>query len=355
MIGATREKHGETVDIDKGRALEAWNSHDPVRRAPEDGLINETFLVGDPPWGVLQWVNPIFAREIHLDIDAVTRRLEVFGLITPRLLPTASGDLWHEGEDGIWRMLSYVHGRTVHRMGGVESARSAGQMVGEFHRALADFSYRFRARKRVVSHDTPGIMNKLQQTLASCQNHALRDDASRLGEAILRAWGSWVGPLDLPSRICHGDLKISNILFETEADDAICLVDLDTLGPMPLPLEMGDAWRSWCNPAVEDDADGAVFDLDLFAASATSWLSAAPPLSAEEKQGMVPSIERICLELAARFCTDAVANCYFREDRRRFPAVGSHNLIRAQGQFRLAVSARSQRSACESLVSRELA
>ena len=113
---------------------------------------------------------------------------------------------------------------------------------------------------------------------------------------------------------------------------------------------MGDAWRSWCNPAVEDDADGAVFDLDLFTASATAWLSAAPPLCADEKQGLVPSVERICLELAARFCTDAIANNYFREDRQRFPEVGTHNLIRAQGQFRLAVSARSKRSACESLV-----
>ncbi len=118
---------------------------------------------------------------------------------------------------------------------------------------------------------------------------------------------------------------------------------------MPIACEMGDAWRSWCNPAGEDDPDGT-FDLELFTASARAWLAAAPPLSAGELRSLVPGIERICLELAARFCADAVRNTYFREDRETYPQRGHHNLIRARGQLALAVSARQARAECEAVV-----
>ena len=44
------------------------------------------------------------------------------------------------------------------------------------------------------------------------------------------------------------------------------MIDLDTLTHMPLPLEMGDAFRSWCNPRGEDHSR-AEFRLDLFGAA----------------------------------------------------------------------------------------
>ena len=50
----------------------------------------------------------------------------------------------------------------------------------------------------------------------------------------------------------HGDPKISNLMFARDSDRGLCLIDLDTLGPMPIALELGDALRSWCNPAAED-------------------------------------------------------------------------------------------------------
>ena len=33
-------------------------------------------------------------------------------------------------------------------------------------------------------------------------------------EPILRTWEQWSGKLDLPTRTCHGDLKISNLHFK---------------------------------------------------------------------------------------------------------------------------------------------
>ncbi|MEO1084433.1 MAG: hypothetical protein AAFY88_09330, partial [Acidobacteriota bacterium] len=72
-----------------------------------------------------------------------------------------------------------------------------------------------------------------------------------------------------------------------------------------------------------------------------------PSLEPAERGALVPGIERIALELAARFCADAVQNRYFQEDRRRFVQPGSHNLQKARAQLMFARSANLKRSECE--------
>ena len=94
------------------------------------------------------------------------------------------------------------------------------------------------------------------------------------------------------------------------------------------------------------DAATVAFPGDRRAAQAGLRLA----LSLLEKDSLVPGIERICLELAARFCADAVENSYFREDSRRFPQPGAHNLAKAQTQRALAAKAHAQRSACERVI-----
>ncbi len=327
-----------------------WSSHDPVRREPDSGLINQTWIVGEPAWGVLQWVNPIFEPAIHRDIEAFTARLEEMGLATPRLLPTGKGESWAADATGCWRLMTYMPGRTLHRLASVEQAAAAGHLVGRFHAALEGWEYTIQAPRRHI-HDTTFHMAELHGTRAEIQRHPLVEEAGTLGAEILHRWAEWDSEMPRDHRFSHGDLKISNLRFAVNSDTATSLIDLDTLGAMPISCEMGDAWRSWCNPAGEDDPDNVVFNLEFFEASARAWLAAAPSLSDNEKHSLVPGIERICLELAARFCADALRNTYFREDRERYPQCGAHNLQRARGQLSLARSARSMRSECEAIVS----
>ena len=329
-------------------ALAHWDGDDSIRHLP-GGLINRTWIVGDPPWAVLQWVNPIFDPSIHRDIDAVTRRLEQSGLTTPRLLPTAGGDLFERDESGCWRLMTYIPGQTLHRLENTAQAAAAGELVGRFHAALAGWSYHIQTQRRHI-HDTTYHMSELHAVRSQAAGHPLAAPAGELATEILRRWSEWDGEMPRHHWFSHGDLKISNLRFEACGRRAVSLIDLDTLGTMPIACEMGDAWRSWCNPVVEDDPERAVFDLELFAASARAWLAAAPPLEESDRRSLVPGIERICLELAARFCTDALRNTYFREDRERFPQLGGHNLARARGQLALACSAREARAECEAVV-----
>ncbi len=334
--------------MDAEAALARWGNDDPIR-ALADGLINRTWTVGEPPWAVLQWVNPIFDPRIHLDVEAVTARLEVAGLTTPRLVPSTDGDLWTTDPYGCWRLMTYIPGTTLHRLETAEQAAEGGRLVGRFHAALADWDYLLQARQRYV-HDTTFHMAELHAARSEAVGHPLAPEARELAGEILRRGAGWDGEIAHPRRFRHGDLKISNLRFDATAESALCLIDLDTLGTMPIACEMGDAWRSWCNPAGEDDPDATSFDLELFTASARAWLAAAPPLSDSELRSLVPGIERNCLELAARFCADAVRNTYFREDRVAFPQRGRHNLTRARGQLKLAVAARRLRAECEAVV-----
>ena len=80
--------------------LENWNISRVLLPSKHQGLINHTWLVGKPTEGVLQWVNPIFDQNIHLDIEAVTSHLLSKGLHTTSLLPTKSGEGYVTDPDG---------------------------------------------------------------------------------------------------------------------------------------------------------------------------------------------------------------------------------------------------------------
>src|SRR5262249_23698117 len=138
----------------------------------------------------------------------------------------------------------------------------------------------------------------------------------------------------LPTRITHGDLKISNVLFHE--GKARALLDLDTLGRQTLAYELGDALRSWCNPLGED-VENTRFNRDIFTATIRGYASEARDLvSQAEIDSIVPGYQTICVELAARFCVDAFEDRYFGWDPKRFPSRREHNRVRATGQLALA-------------------
>ena len=302
------------------------------------GLINETFAVGDPPQAVLQRLHPVFPGRVCVDIDAVTHHLDAQLFVTPKLIPTVDGALWEDSDQGPWRALSWVPGETVEQVQGPAQAAQAGALVARWHKALAGLKHDF-VFSRPLAHHTPHHMEMLERAVAEHPGHRLAAKVRPLADAVLQAWGQWAGDLDEPTQFAHGDLKISNLRF-TAAGEGLCLLDLDTMGQLPLSVELGDAWRSWCNTATED-APQARFDLSLFHASAQGYLSERA-LPAWQRELLPLGVQRICLELSARFLADALNESYFGWDRNKAPTRGAHNLIRGAGQLSLAQSVQSQ-------------
>lgn len=332
--------------------IDAWDFGCPVRVEPhEGGLINLTWAVRTDG-GVLAYLQrlntAVFGPEVHFDIQAVTSRLRERGLETPVLVPTRTGALWHEVDGAVWRCTTPVGTRTIHRVGDVAEAASAGRLVARFHAALVDLPWEFRSRRAGV-HDTPRHMERLAEVLETHRGHRLYDRVAPIAERVLDAWAAHEGVATLPARVIHGDLKISNVRFR--GPEAVALIDLDTLARGTLDVELGDALRSWCNPATEDAPD-ARFDLDVFEAAMQGYASAAEGTDAAEWESVVPGVERIALELAARFAHDALAEVYFGWDPARFPTRGDHNLARAAAQATLAASVRARRAEAEAALRR---
>lgn len=321
--------------------LAAWRWEGaPTLVADTGGLINQTWRVDvdGATAAVLQRLNTaIFRPEVHHDIDGITAWLDAKGLLTPRLVPTTEGRLWAEGPDGsVWRCLTPVGSRTVHKLATAAEASSAGRLVARFHAATWDLDWHFHSIRPGI-HDTPRHMAALKASLQDRRGHRLYDDVQDLALDVLERWQAWKGPRDLPRRIVHGDLKISNLRYE--GDEAVALIDLDTLQHGTLDAELGDALRSWCNRATEDEP--ARLDLDLLEGALWGYVDGwgdRPGPDPEEWAAIVPGLERICLELAARFARDALEESYFGWDPSRYATRGEHCLIRARGQASLAAA-----------------
>lgn len=332
-------------------ALAAWPrlEREAVLRPITTGLINQTFQVECPEGRfALQRVNPIFGVEVNADIEAVTVHVAARGLPTPRLVRTEAGAAAHEVEGEVWRILTWLDGHCFDTLQTPAMARSAGELLGRFHAALADFDAEFR-HQRLGVHDTPAHLAGLASALESHTGHPDHARIAPLGDAILEAAAA-LPPLPLErERVVHGDPKISNLLFTPEGT-GLALVDLDTVARMPVALELGDALRSWCNPAGEDAVE-VRFDLTTFEAAAEGYLGAAgATLSPEERGSLAVAARTITLELAARFCRDALEDRYFGWNADRYPSRSEHNRVRAQAQLALALDLSARSDAAEAVL-----
>jgi Ser/Thr protein kinase RdoA (MazF antagonist) len=323
------------------------------------GLINDTFLVeGRDGDAVVQRLHPVFSPAVHHDIEAVTARLAERGVATPTLVRADDGALWVErprddGSPGVWRAMTFVReSHTWDKVPSAAVAREAGALVGRFHAALDGLDWAYQGRKG-RAHDTARHLDALARALDEHPAHRLHAEASRVAGELLEAARPLADFTALPARHAHGDLKISNLLFDAR-DRGLCLVDLDTVGRMAWPHEMGDALRSWCNPAGEDH-DDVELDEGLFAAAIEGYAGAGPRLVTDaERALLVDGLATICVELSARFLADALHERYFGWDPARYAARGEHNLVRARGQWALARSVLRRKDALRALTARLL-
>ncbi|MCP4449804.1 MAG: aminoglycoside phosphotransferase family protein [Myxococcales bacterium] len=319
--------------------------------AVSGGLINQTYCIkGDDGHSIaaLQCLHPIFGAEVNTDIEAITDVLAAAGMVTPRLIRTRTGDACVNHGGDIWRSISWVEGRCFSKIPNAALARSAAELVGRFHLALDGLDYDFRFARSGV-HDTDAHFTKLRA--ADDQSFPEASEACALREQIFAQAESLPALPSVPTLICHGDLKISNLLFDANGQ-GLCLIDLDTIGHQTMAYELGDALRSWANLGGEDLPNPRI-DADIVKAVAVGYAAGAQGLgSTEEIASVITGLETICLELAARFCVDFYEDSYFGWDATRFENRRAHNAARAKSQLALCQSVASRRDELQSMWSR---
>lgn len=137
---------------------------------------------------------------------------------------------------------------------------------------------------------------------------------------------------EIPMRITHNDTKFNNILFDN-TENAICIVDLDTVMPGSVLFDFGDAIRTGANTALEDEQDLSKVgvNMPIFEAYTEGFLkSTFQALTPAEVHNLAFAARYMTFIIGLRFLTDFLnGDIYFRT------AYPSHNLVRSRVQFRL--------------------
>lgn len=270
----------------------------------------------------------------------------------PMIVKTKDGKDFYQDETGdVWRVITKIPSAVAfNETQGTEHAMECGSVLAHFHWLVADLDPESMVDPLPGFHITPMYLRKYDETLkdpaararlnASMEARRMamfieerRKFASILQDALARG--------ELSLRMMHGDPKVNNIMIDHYTGKGTAMIDLDTVSPGLIHYDFGDALRSICNHAGEEESNlsKVVFDLDLCEAFCKGYLSHARDfITNADRYYLYDSIRLITFELGLRFFQDYISGSkYFKI---RHP---EQNLNRARVQFRL----------CESIESRE--
>jgi Ser/Thr protein kinase RdoA (MazF antagonist) len=336
------------------------------------GNINDTFLVTLNSLGeacfVLQRINTQVFRQPELVMqnmrtftEHVFQRLQCDPLSpgcrwqVPRvLLARGDRDYWVDGDGLFWRAISFIEGsQSFDTIQSMEHAKEIGYALGMFHRLISDLPSEQLADTLEGFHITPQYLKHYDTVLAQSDpkqstevDYCLQFVRDRKVLAHVLETAKAQGKL--PLRTIHGDPKINNIMLDTVTQQAVSMIDLDTVKPGLVHYDIGDCLRSGCNLLGEetDEWETVRFDVDLCQTILEGYLSQARDfLTDYDYDYIYDGIRLIAFELGLRFFTDYLAgNIYFKV---KHP---DHNLLRALVQFRLTESIEAQASAIQTIV-----
>lgn len=302
------------------------------------GLIHATYYVQAAGQEyVLQLLHPKLADpSLTADYLAITDHLARKGLVSQRVIRTVSSTLNLQDDDSSdrrWRLLTFVPGKILETVRTPAQARAAGAAVGSWHAALKDFKYQFKSALAFHPYDTPKFLRDFKRVLRDYAKSELLRPVRADAEYILKKMPRIMLPAGLPKRVVHGDLKITNFVFDERGREVRAIIDLDTGARFSPLLELGDAMRSWCGRR-EDDPKNK-FNLAVYRAAVAGYLATGPELSAREQKLLPQAVLQIILGQALRFLKDYFEDNYFGWDTKKYSSRRAANLARYRGQLAL--------------------
>ncbi|MBS7263065.1 MAG: aminoglycoside phosphotransferase family protein [Eubacteriales bacterium] len=316
-----------------------------------NGHINDTYLIRcDKQDYILQRINTSIFDPTALmgNIDRVTRHLSEKIRArggdptreTLTIIPTKSGALFYECEDGAYRM--YICIRDAYSYDKVQKPEhfyNAGRAFGIFQNDLSDFPASELTEIIPDFHNTPRRLEALDRAVDADVKNRVREARDLIGWIDKRrekaaVVATMLARGELPLRVTHNDTKYNNILIDPKTNKAVCVIDLDTVMPGSLLYDVGDALRFGANTAAEDEKalEKIQLDLDLFRYFVSGFLdSCRASITPSERELLSFSAFLLTYETGVRFLTDYLAgDTYFHI---HYP---EHNLIRARAQLTFA-------------------
>lgn len=270
----------------------------------------------------------------------VTRR-------TLTMVPTREGKSYYRDiNNNCWRTFFFIEDtRTYDAVINEKQAYQAGKAFAQFQNHLVDLKGERLHETIPHFHDTRRRLEAFYQAVNTDPfNRA--DTAKREIEFIKKREKIAGVILDamadgsVPERITHNDTKLNNVMFDNNSDEAMCVVDLDTVMPGSVLYDFGDMVRTATSPTLEDEQDLSKVKIrsSFFQALARGYVEGTSPfLTPKEKSLLTFSGKLITYTIGIRFLTDyLLGDTYFRVHR------AQHNLDRCRTQLKLIESIESK-------------
>ncbi len=317
------------------------------------GHINDTYLIKtiEKPYFVLQRIN----RGVFKDIPGlIENKVRVSQHIQGKIkdLPlkkqkrrvlafakTKEDTSYYQDETGnYWNLMYFIDKSVTHEVvTSKEIAYEGGRLLGRFLTRTSDFDASELVEVIPKFHDMSFRYGQFDEALntASKERLKLAEDYIKLIEAskedmhILQKLKE-SGAIKL--RVTHNDTKISNVLFNKK-NKGLCVIDTDTVMPGIVHYDFGDAIRTICNTAAEDETnlDLVIFNTDYYKAYMKGFLKKMKSsLSPIELQYLPLGVKTMIFIMGLRFLTDYLNNDIYYKIK--YP---KHNLDRAKNQFKL--------------------
>lgn len=307
----------------------------------QDGRLNRYIFqrinenVFKDPLAVMRNVEMV-TRHINWKVMRVKRDI---GGQTLNLYPARGGRFYAHGSGGgIWRCYNFIEGcRTYEIAENTRQAYQAAHAFGAFQDLVSDIPVGDIEETIPDFHNTPKRFDRMMEVVQSDPSGRVAGVAREIDFVKSRA--GMVSRLvdlrndgSLPVRITHNDTKINNVMMDVETDEAVCVIDLDTVMPGLSLYDFGDLVRTAVSSAAEDEQDISKVDfrMPMFEALAEGYVDACDCLCEAEIANLPFAGILISLETGIRFLTDHLeGDVYFRTKRQ------GHNLDRARTQFKL--------------------
>ena len=320
------------------------------------GYINRTYKVetlsdtGHVHTYTLQRIN----TNVFPDVDALMDNFKLttnhlFGrLLLPgrgkrgsvqQFRPAKDGRSYLKDDSGCWRMLT--HFNNVYSLDipdRPETFYHAGRAFGMFLKEMKDVDIkdvkevipnfhntknRYLDLEKAIENDAKGRVKQVTDEI-----RFVRDRADRFG-IISDALESG----RIPTRVCHNDCNLNNILFDNVTHLPVAIIDLDTVMPSSALYDYGDSMRIGTNTAKDDEKDLSKVscNLDLYERYARGYLEACGDVLTAEELALLPYASLIITaEDGIRFLADHInGDTYYNI---YYPG---QNLDRARTQLKL--------------------
>lgn len=268
----------------------------------------------------------------HLSVSERQRRILTFLKTSDKQdhIVDRNGDFWNA-------TIFIEHSQTFETVHESKVAYEGGKLFGEFIRLTEDLdpgefveviprfhdmSYRFEQFEASLNQASSVRKEKasalIRQSLSLKKEMHILEGLKNQGKIKLR--------------VTHNDTKISNALFDLQGK-GLCVIDTDTVMPGIIHYDFGDAIRTICNSAAEDEADldKVRFNKEYYEAYNEGFIETlGNSVSDLEKQCFPLAAKTMIFIMALRFLTD-----YLNEDIYYKTSYPEHNLVRSKNQFKL--------------------